>query len=57
MKAMKILGMLWIMAILMAANAHAREMAKEIVLGCETSFLPSSVWVAENKGLKFRTPK
>jgi len=50
MKAMKILGMLWILAILMAANAHARETAKEIILGCATSFLPSSVWVAEDKG-------
>ncbi len=23
---------------------------KEIILGCETSFLPSTVWIAENKG-------
>ena len=29
---------------------HTEEIKKEIILGCETSLLPSAVWIAENKG-------
>jgi ABC-type nitrate/sulfonate/bicarbonate transport system substrate-binding protein len=50
MKATKILMMLFIAAILLTTNAYAQRMTKEIILGCETSLLPSTVWVAENKG-------
>ncbi len=29
---------------------YTGEIKKEIILGCETSLLPSAVWIAENKG-------
>ena len=39
-----------VMAILLTTNAYAQGAEKEIVLGCETSLLPSAVWIADNKG-------
>lgn len=36
--------------IFLATNADAQDARKEVVLGCETSLLPSSVWIAEKKG-------
>ncbi len=50
MKINKIFMMLCVTAIFVALNVYAQGMTKEIILGCETSLLPSSVWVAENKG-------
>ena len=50
MKMNKIFMMLCVTAIFVATNVYAQGMTREIVLGCETSLLPSSVWVAENKG-------
>jgi len=50
MKAIKILGFLWVMVIFVSAAAYAQTPAKEIILGCEMSFPSSPVWIAENRG-------
>ena len=49
-KTIKIFMMLYVTAILLATNAYAQEMIKEIILGCETSLLTAPVLVAENRG-------
>jgi len=38
------------MTIIFTTNVYAQEVEKEVVLACESSFLASSVWIAENKG-------
>ncbi|MBT6228379.1 MAG: ABC transporter substrate-binding protein, partial [Candidatus Scalindua sp.] len=35
---------------LLTTNLCAKEIKKEIVIGCENSILPSAVWVAKSKG-------
>jgi ABC-type nitrate/sulfonate/bicarbonate transport system substrate-binding protein len=50
MKAIKMLGFLWVMVIFVSAVAHAQAPANEIILGCEMSFVSSPVWIAENRG-------
>ncbi len=51
MKIGKIVVLLLALVIFSSVGAFAREARKEIVLGCETSILPATVWVAENKGI------
>lgn len=49
MKINRIYIVLCTLAILFTTNAYAQDVEKEVVLACETSFLTSSVWIAENK--------
>jgi NitT/TauT family transport system substrate-binding protein len=42
------IGLYW--SIQKQPKKHTEEIKKEIILGCETSLLPSAVWIAENKG-------
>ena len=48
MKIIKLSVALYVIAILLATDTYAQEKG-EIILGVETSILPSPVWVAENK--------
>jgi NitT/TauT family transport system substrate-binding protein len=49
MKNKKVLIFVVLALIFFDVNIYAQEKSK-IVLGCETSILPSAVWIAENKG-------
>jgi len=42
------IGLYW--SIQKQPKKYTGEIKKEIILGCETSLLPSAVWIAENKG-------
>ncbi len=42
------IGLYW--SIQKQPKKYTEEIKKEIILGCETSLLPSAVWIAENKG-------
>jgi len=48
MKIIKLSVALYVIAILLATDTYAQEKG-EIILGVETSILPSPVWVAENR--------
>ena len=48
MKIIKLSVAFYVIAILLATDTYAQEKG-EIILGVETSILPSPVWVAENK--------
>lgn len=50
MKTIKIFIFLWVIAILLTTSLFAKEVKKDIALGCEMGFLTSAVMVAENKG-------
>ena len=50
MRTTKMFMVLWAMGLLLTTNARAQEIRKEVVLGCEMSFLTAPVLVAENKG-------
>jgi NitT/TauT family transport system substrate-binding protein len=42
------IGLYW--SIQKQPKKYTGEIKKEIILGCETSLLPSAVWISENKG-------
>ena len=48
MKIIKLSVAFYVIAILLATDTYAQQKG-EIILGVETSILPSPVWVAENK--------